>query len=317
MEQGLVSVIMSAYNEKEEWIRASVESILKQTYQNIEFVIVLDNPDNEPLREIISEYARKDQRIRFLQNQKNMGLVASLNKALKHATGEMIARMDADDISYEDRIQKQYDILEKEGVDFVMSSADFIQADGHIVTGAADEKFGPSQVREVTKYGNISMHPTWFAKKSVFEQLKGYRDVKYCEDYEFVLRALQKGVKICKSGEHVLQYRLRDSGVSKMNTLEQTMKARYLRVQYARGNRIEELSVKKLNRRFSAFSDEEKEKFNRADRMIEMFSQRMAEGKWIGCLSCFLKGSFSNRYFRILFGEFFKCYRVRKKLAQR
>ena len=81
----LISVIMSTYNEKAEWIRKSVESILNQTYSNIEFVIVLDNPNNEMIQEVLREYEALDTRVRLVYNENNIGLVKSLNKALRVA----------------------------------------------------------------------------------------------------------------------------------------------------------------------------------------------------------------------------------------
>ena len=81
-KQPLVSVIMSVYNEKEKWLIEAIESILKQSYKNLEFIIILDNPDNKKLDNIIKFYCKKDARIRYFKNEKNMGLVKSLNKAL-------------------------------------------------------------------------------------------------------------------------------------------------------------------------------------------------------------------------------------------
>ena len=102
-----VSVILSAYNEEECWFREAVESILNQSYENFELILILDNPNNTLLEGIINEYANKDNRIVYIKNEKNLGLVKSLNKGLEYARGKYIARMDADDISLSDRFEKQ------------------------------------------------------------------------------------------------------------------------------------------------------------------------------------------------------------------
>lgn len=98
-----VSVIMSAYNS-ESYLNESIESILKQSFDNYEYIIVNDgSTDNS--RKIMESY--KDKRIKILNNKNNMGLTVSLNKAIKLAKGEYIIRMDADDVSLPLRIEKQ------------------------------------------------------------------------------------------------------------------------------------------------------------------------------------------------------------------
>ena len=88
-----VSVIMCVYNEQEIWLREAIESILSQTYNNIEFIIILDNPHNYELKEIINEYSMKDSRIKLIVNEKNIGLIKSLNKGLGISKGKYIARL--------------------------------------------------------------------------------------------------------------------------------------------------------------------------------------------------------------------------------
>ena len=108
-----VSIIMSVYNEIETEVELSINSILNQTYLNLEIIIVIDNPNNEALIKKIKKYSEKDNRIKCIYNDKNIGLANSLNKGLKISTGDYIARMDADDISYPLRIEKQVEYLEK------------------------------------------------------------------------------------------------------------------------------------------------------------------------------------------------------------
>ncbi len=115
----MISVIMSTYNEENMLIRQAVESILNQTYSEFEFIIVLDNPKNIEIANLIQEYASRDKRIVILKNEKNLGLVKSLNKALEISKGEYIMRMDADDISEKDRIEKEYKFLKENNLDLV------------------------------------------------------------------------------------------------------------------------------------------------------------------------------------------------------
>lgn len=105
-----VSVIMPAYNV-EKYIAEAIESILNQTFKDFEFIILNDgSTDNTP--KIIAEYAKKDKRIKFIDNQKNQGFISSLNECLNAACGEYIAKMDSDDISLPTRLEKQVAYLD-------------------------------------------------------------------------------------------------------------------------------------------------------------------------------------------------------------
>ncbi len=99
---------MSVFNS-ERYLKDAVESILSQTYKNFEFIIIDDGSSDSSLR-IIKSY--KDKRIRLIENKVNIGLAASLNKGLVMATGKYIARMDSDDISMPDRLERQFKYME-------------------------------------------------------------------------------------------------------------------------------------------------------------------------------------------------------------
>ena len=98
-----ISVIMPAYNA-EQYISEAIESILNQTYSNFEFIIIDDGSTDRTV-EMVQSYS--DPRIRFVQNEHNLGVAATLNRGLKLATGEYIARMDADDIALNNRFEIQ------------------------------------------------------------------------------------------------------------------------------------------------------------------------------------------------------------------
>lgn len=135
LENGLVSVIMSNYNTPEEYLRASIESILNQTYQNFEFIIIDDCSSDDSLS-IIESYT--DDRIKIVRNEKNLGITKSLNRGLAIAKGEYVARMDADDISLETRFEKQ--------VEFLKNHPD------HIVCGTGVELIGDWQAKHNNKF---------------------------------------------------------------------------------------------------------------------------------------------------------------------
>lgn len=105
-----VSVLMPVYNTKEEYLRQAIESILNQTFEDFEFIILNDGSTNENIPKVILSY--KDKRIKFINNSNNHGLISSLNQCLDVAQGEYIAKMDSDDISLPKRLEKQVEYLD-------------------------------------------------------------------------------------------------------------------------------------------------------------------------------------------------------------
>lgn len=109
-QKPLVSVLMGTYNTEEVILDAAIKSILNQSYNNLELIIVDDNTDIYDISEYILRY--NDPRIKLLRNKQNMGLAASLNRAIDVAVGTYLARMDSDDISVETRLANQVLFME-------------------------------------------------------------------------------------------------------------------------------------------------------------------------------------------------------------
>lgn len=103
----VVSVIMSVYREPVEWMRQSIDSILAQTFTDFEYIIVNDCPERSENRDLLQQYRQQDNRIIVIENEQNIGLTRSLNRALRRAEGRYVARMDADDISMPQRLERQ------------------------------------------------------------------------------------------------------------------------------------------------------------------------------------------------------------------
>ena len=107
----LVSVVMSVYNDSK-YLSESIKSILDQTLKDFEFIIVDDGSLDNSF-DLLRRFKKKDNRIKILKNNSNMGLAFSLNKAIKESKGKYIARMDADDLSMPDRLKKQIIFFQK------------------------------------------------------------------------------------------------------------------------------------------------------------------------------------------------------------
>ncbi|EQC58542.1 hypothetical protein N219_11235 [Limosilactobacillus fermentum MTCC 8711] len=127
-----ISVVMSVYNERPEQVRQSVEAILGQTYLPTEFIIVLDNPNQNDLKALLQIYDQQNDIIKLVFNRENIGLAASLNKAIKLANGELIARMDADDISEPKRLELELKELKRRSLDLVSGNIVYIDESGSV-----------------------------------------------------------------------------------------------------------------------------------------------------------------------------------------
>lgn len=221
-----ISVLMSTYKEPEKYLYASIESILKQTYKNFEFIIIIDNPENKTrILNLIKQF--KDDRIKILVNQTNMGLVKSLNKGLKYCKGEYIARMDADDISSSHRFEYQIKFLEENDLDIVSGNFELFNDDGTINRVYHYPQYDDSCKKHLKKYSCLP-HPAWLGKKKVFIKCGGYRDISTCEDYDFLIRASLLGFKMGNVQDTILKYRYNLDSISRKNSIKQDLISKFL-----------------------------------------------------------------------------------------
>ena len=105
----LISVLMPVYNTKSSELQAAIESILEQSYRDFEFIIINDGSTNDA-EDVILSY--KDERIKYFKNDQNLKLIATLNKGLDLCSGKYIARLDADDYSVPERLERQVRYME-------------------------------------------------------------------------------------------------------------------------------------------------------------------------------------------------------------
>ena len=182
-----ISVIMSVYNG-ERYLKDSIESILNQSFSDFEFIIINDgSTDNS--NNIIIEYSKSDSRIVFV-NQKNIGLTKSLNKGLKIAKGEYIARQDSDDISDEKRFENQINFLIK-GYD-ICCCRHFIINYNKISPG-----FGFYLWKPLLLLKNTIIHGTMMINKRKLIELGGYDDnFIYSQDYKLIIDFINNGCKV-------------------------------------------------------------------------------------------------------------------------
>lgn len=178
-----VSVVMSVYNGKR-YLREAVESILNQTFTDFEFLIV-DDGSTDSTWVILTEYADGDQRVRLFKNEENIGLTKSLNKGLKLAKGEYIARHDADDVSLPNRFKLQTRFLDEHlEVGAIGSFAEVINEQG-ISLGQSQVPIEHESIQAYLLVNNCLYHSSLMARRSLVETLGGYNEeLRYAQDYD-------------------------------------------------------------------------------------------------------------------------------------
>ena len=186
----LVSVLMSVRNDEDN-ISCSIESILKQTYKNFEFLIMDDSSEDSTF-EIINDYQNKDKRIKVYRNRKQLGLTKSLNKLINYSQGIYLARQDSDDISRRNRIELQLKILEINKLDACTARA-VRKNSSKKIPGLSF--FVPNRI--IIKYKNPFIHGTLLIRREAIDQL-GHYDERffYSQDYKLFTDLLKKKFKI-------------------------------------------------------------------------------------------------------------------------
>ncbi len=202
-----LSVVMSTHSMNLNWLKLSIESILKQSFSEFEFIIVIDSPYDIHLKNFLNEYRMRDERIKLILNKRTYGFPKSINKAIKKSKGEYIARMDSDDISEVNRLFLQYEFMEKnKNISICGTNARIINSEGNIVGNF----IRPSNETAIEKYiyhQNPLIHPTYLVRTEVYRKLNYYKDITPGQDYEFLARAFLANYKIANLNFYGLRYR--------------------------------------------------------------------------------------------------------------
>lgn len=214
----MVSVLLSTYNETLDEVKTAVDSVLEQSYSELEVIIVLDNPDNIEVNQWISRLAENDDRIKCIVHTCNTGLVQSLNDAFVASSGELIARMDADDICMRERIQKQVEYMDSHPECSILGTGRLdIDENGNSLKVRSKVIASNTVLWKALPYGCPFTHPTIMIRREVLECLGGYRAIPAAEDYDLYLRAKASGYEMFNLAEPLLYYRIRQAGISKSN----------------------------------------------------------------------------------------------------
>lgn len=222
-DKGLVikdySVLMSVYkNDNPEQVSEAIESMLSQTISPEQFVIVIDGPISKELCDLISNYS-KNSLFDIVWIKQNGGLGNALNQGIKQCRNELIARMDADDISKPCRCEKQlrcfnldpqYDIVGTQIEEFQCS-----------INNVVSTRPVPLTHRDIVKFSKRRSpfnHPTVMYKKSAVEKVGGYDSYGRKEDLDLFIRMLNNNCKACNLDESLLYYRVGTDNIKRRKT---------------------------------------------------------------------------------------------------
>jgi len=188
----VISVVMSVYNGSK-YLKEAIESIIKQTYKSWEFIIVNDGSTDGSMKMLL-DYLKNERRI-IIVDQKNMGLTRSLNRALMLSRGVYIARQDADDVSFPDRLSSEVDFL-KPRPEYALVGSDY-QVIG--IKGKIENKmskyfiFNDEEIRENMIRYNPFCHTSVLFKREILDNIGFYNErLKYSQDYEYWFRIMQE-----------------------------------------------------------------------------------------------------------------------------
>lgn len=189
------SVLMSVYSgERPAYLRACIDSMLKQTFVTNDFVLVCDGPLTDELDAVVREYEERYKFFRPLRLPKNMGVGYCANEGLKMCRNEYIVKMDSDDIALPERCELSLYLMSKHPrIDILGAYISEFDSDTGREIAVKKTPSGNAAIRKYARRRNPFNNPTLVYKKSWVEKIGGYSTVRRCEDYDFVVRMLAAG----------------------------------------------------------------------------------------------------------------------------
>lgn len=207
-----VSVLMPVYNA-EPYLAQAIDSIINQTFTDWELIIINDG-STDGSETVIQKY--EDNRIYYLKNDTNLGLIKTLNKGIDLCAGKYIARMDADDIALAERLSLQIDFLDKYP-QYIMcgTNATVINNNG-LNTGKIRNLCESSLLKINLLFSVPFIHPSILIRKDILENNRYDESYKHVEDYELWCRIAKCG-NISNINKDLMLYRWHDTNVSVLN----------------------------------------------------------------------------------------------------
>lgn len=204
----VISVILPVYN-CEKYLAVAIESILSQTYTNFELIIINDGSTDDS-QKILDSYKTRDSRIRVI-SRANKGLANTLNQSIDLARGKWIARMDQDDISFPNRLERQVKILEETNADVCGSWVKFFgKGRSKVWKGLQSDQ----EIKKDMLFKSPFVHPSVMFKSDVIREFRYDSNFENAEDYDLWVRLAISGKVMINVPEVLLMYRKHGDQVS-------------------------------------------------------------------------------------------------------
>ena len=268
------NIVMPVYNG-EKHLSTAVDSILAQTFTDFKLIAVDDCSTDDSLT-ILHSY--RDKRILIVENQRHRGIAAALNQGLALTDGELLFRMDADDISLPQRLQCHVDFMrENPQIDICGSDTDLIDECGNII-GHRNTKKGDQRIKTALFLGETSLaHPTVVIRNSILKthRIQYSEHFPYAEDYELWCRCSTFSTYE-NIPEALLQYRHHSESVSKAHYARQRLTARKILAAHLRRSGLN-ISQEELNCHFQFALGLDEEEARPAKEQFAQWKATLAE----------------------------------------
>ena len=210
----LVSVLMPAYNA-EKFIAEAIQSVLDQTYSNFEFIII-DDGSTDQTAHIVSIFT--DPRIRFFKNNRNKGLIRTLNDGFLHCKGSYIARMDADDICDRKRFEVQVNYMQRHPKCSICGTWAKMIDQKNQKTGRIKNPVSNKTIRVSLLFTPPILHPSVMFRSALVKTFQYSEDALHIEDFDLWIRVSKNSqVEFHNIPKYLMSYRWHHSNVSVLN----------------------------------------------------------------------------------------------------
>lgn len=204
---------MPVYNA-EQYLARAIDSIIAQTFKDWELILI-DDGSRDDIMSVLSIY--DDERIYYVKNPVNMGLIKTLNRGIDYCESEYIARMDADDIAHPDRLKHQVDFMDKHPQHLMCGTNAVVIDNNEQETGRIRNLTGNNFLQINLLFSPPFVHPSVIIRTEILQANRYDERYKHVEDYELWCRIARIG-KVANIGKALLLYRWHDSNVSVLNS---------------------------------------------------------------------------------------------------
>ena len=291
-----ITVVMPVYKEKQEHLKIAIESILNQTWKDFDYIIIMDDPANFELEKLIREYAEEDDRIHLYINEKNFGCPFSKDRGIRLADTEYVVIMDADDVAYPPRLEKQLNKMEQEHLDVIAGYVRVIDEKGNPLYNMDNLPKTHEKIADKLKINNCMPHPAWGLRRNVYLKMNGYTDMQGCEDYDFLIRAVRNGYKLGMVDEIILDYRLSAQSVSRKNLYRQYLMMQFIQDKYYK-HKLKYQDFDSFCQ--GKFTEKRAEKYSKAAVLFEKAVAEKAHKRYWGMVKYLIRSVLASREYAV------------------